>query len=110
MNRAKYSVSLKLLGALALLLSSRAQAENEPPSRDTRIALRYGFGEVLIIGGKSSTSATGSPQLQYKIPLIPAYRVFVVTPEFIRTQDPAPQPKTEWGLGDKWKLYSGAGP
>lgn len=78
---------------------SHAEAQFGPPSLDTRIALRFGFGEVLIVGGTCSTSAKGFPQLAYHVPLIPAYRLFVVTPKF----------KPEWKIGSQWKVYPGAG-
>ena len=99
-----------MLLLLCLHVCSRAEAQSGPPSLDTRIALRFGFGEVLIVGGKCNTSAKGFPQLPYQIPLLPADRLFVVTPEFIQSiLSPGPEPKTEWKIGSQRKVYPGAG-
>ncbi len=93
-----------------LLLCSRVQAEPSPPSPGTRIALRFGFGEVLIVGGRCSASAKGFPQLAYRVPLLSAYRLLVFSSEFIQgIVGTAPEPKSEWKIGSQRHVYSGSG-
>jgi hypothetical protein len=96
-----------LVTFLALAASCPAA---EAPSKDMRIALRYGFGDVLLIGGKIGGAGTaGLSQMVYRIELMPALRVFVITPEFLAKIAPPPEPATDWKPGDRWQLYTGSG-
>ena len=98
-----------LVAAVSLLWCPLAKAA-EPPTAETRIAVRYGYGDVLLIGGECSADPKGLSQMAYHSSLMPARRIFVETPEFLRgTARSTPNPKTDWKPGDQWQVYTGAG-
>jgi len=101
-----FSVGLGILAAMACAGAQLA----EPPSKDMRIAIRYGYGDVLIVGGKCTADPKGLKRVEYRVPLMPARRVFLPTPEFLASgRQSTPEPHTEWKAGDHWQVYTGSG-
>jgi hypothetical protein len=97
------------VAVVSLLVCVSAKAA-EPPSPETRIALRYGFADVLLVGGACTASPKGLSPMVYHVPLMPARRLLVETPEFLQGKGRSEaHPKTDWNIGDKWQIYPGGG-
>jgi hypothetical protein len=89
-----------------------------PPAspKNSRIALRYGMGRVLIVGGNinvideaTADAVSGIPAKYPKLSGIPVGEwTNAVPPRLV--QSLKPDPRTDWRIGDRWQLYPGAGP
>ncbi len=87
--------------------------------KDARIALRFGSGQVLIVGGEirgpynrygslDDSSIDKSPQPTVYASMLPGELIYLVQPQdMTRFQF---KPETKWRIGDRWKVYPGAGP
>lgn len=109
-----------MLRKLVALLAVVTAAWGAPPAspKNSRIALRYENGRVLIVGGDinisdEAASKTLAP-IHEKYPKLNntdmAFGASIneVPPELL--QGLQVDPKTDWHIGDPWQLYPGAGP
>ena len=105
--------------ALAVTLPAQpVKPVRDPLFRDVRIALRFGSDQVLLIGGEipvpsierivNDISINKFPESVHYARLQPDVPVYVVPPQFIARFEF--QPDTKWQIGDRWKVYPGAGP
>jgi hypothetical protein len=104
----------KRTALFALLTVARAAPAASP--KDSRIAIRYGFGKVLIMGGEiqpTDEATSGALSAIYNkypklIKMVAGEWMNAVPPQLL--QEFKPEPRTNWRIGDRWQLYPGAGP
>jgi hypothetical protein len=104
---------------LAAMLSAQpSQPVGDPMFKNVRIALRFGSEQVLIIGGEirgpynhgilDVASVNRFPKATPSANLQPGEVVYLVPAQNMnRFQF---EPDTKWRIGDRWKVFPGAGP
>jgi hypothetical protein len=101
---------------LAAILTAAAWAAPAAAPKNSRIAVRYGLGHVLIVGGDvylgDEATANALSRVYDNYPKLSSAPVGewmnAVPPEFLQSFQP--EPRTGWHIGDRWQLYPGAGP
>jgi hypothetical protein len=105
------------LMAIAMPLPAQpGRLVSDPLLRDFRIALRFGSGQVLIVGGElqphdtrlALTMIEKLPRSTSYARLQPGEEVYLVQPDVLSRFEF--KPATNWHRGARWKVYSGAGP
>jgi hypothetical protein len=101
--------------ALFAIVTAAGAAPAASP-KDSRIALRYGVGQVLIMGGEialtDEATSNALTAIHDKYPKL----LKMVAGEWMNAVPPRvlqkfrPNPRTDWRIGDRWQLYPGAGP
>jgi hypothetical protein len=98
----------------ATLPAQPSQPVGDPMFKNVRIALRFGSEQVLIVGGEirgaivEDTSINKFPKATHDASLLPGELIYLVPAQALnRFQF---EPDTKWRVGDRWKLYRGAGP
>lgn len=101
----------------AFLTAAWAAAAAAP--KDSRIALRYGHGEVLILGGgihADEVTWNALEAIHDKYPKLKQADGVMMGAVWMNEVPPkVPQsfesePRTDWRIGGPWQLYPGAGP
>jgi hypothetical protein len=104
---------------LAATLSAQpSQPVGDPMFRNVRIALRFGSEQVLIVGGEirgpysnnilDDASINKFPKATHNASLQPGEVIYLVPAQDLNHFQF--EPDTKWRIGDRWKLYPGAGP
>jgi len=105
-----------LLFVLATAAFGQPVAPPITPPDAARIALRYGTGQVLIMGGdidaRDASTAKTLKAIRDKYPKLKTIgaipEVNAIPAALLQTFNP--EPRTGWRIGDQWQLYTAAGP
>ena len=106
--------ALAVIFATAMVAGKLPAQPNRPPVdplfQNARIALRLDDGHILIIGGgiRDIPRKIKLPEFSHHASQQPGDNTYLVTPQEMTrfTADP----ETKWRIGDRWKIYPGAGP
>jgi hypothetical protein len=117
---AKFFAVAAATATVAVFLAAQSgQPAVDPALKDVRVALRFGPGQVLLVGSEITGPSTTNGILydrsmeelakptQHAV-LGPGDLVYLAPPEYMARFKL--QSEEKWRVGDRWKVYPGAGP